>query len=844
MVEQKFNSGMPVIAHLEDFDKNSGGWFERVIFRHRMLVIVACLLATVVLGFFAAQLQVNASFEKMIPSSSPYIKNYLAYKSQLPGLGNSVRIVVENKSGDIYDADYLQALQEVNDTLYLIPGVDRSWMKSLWMPIVRWKEVTEEGIDGGAVMPSDYDGSEQSIQALRRNIMRSGIIGNLVANDSRSSMIVAPLLDTHPQTGKPLDYGDFSKQLEDKIRSLESDKVGIHIVGFSKLVGDLIDGLYSVMLFFGASVLIAGLFVYFYTRCLRSTLLLVGVAVAGVVWLLGLMQLLGYDLDPYSILVPFLIFAIGISHGTQKMNGILQDIGRGTHKYVAARYTFRRLFLTGLTALLTNIVGFAVLVIIDIPVIRDLALTTSIGVAVLIFTKLLLIPVALSYLGVSAKAARIAIAKDQAGEAGRGFLGRVWHGLDRFTERPLATAIIAFSLLVTVLGSAVMMHLKVGDLDPGAPELRPDSRYNRDNAFITRHYGLSSDQFVVIMKTDEDGCRLYTALQSMDKLAWRLNQTPGVQTTQSLAQSVRMISSGMAEGSPKWLSISRDQAITNAAVDAAMISAPGITNQQCSVTPMIAYLADHKADTLSRVLKVSEAFATENNTADGAENPVQFLLAAGNAGIEAATNIEVEKGIITMYLAVYGATALLCLLTFRSWRATVVALIPLLMTTIICKALMVWLGIGLKVATLPVIAVGVGVGVDYALYLLSVQLAVQARGASLAAAYRRSLDFTGRVVALVGLTMAAGVITWAWSPIKFQADMGILLTFMFLWNMLGALVLIPALSYYLLNPTRNAKAGATLDLDESRVEQRPDKPANAARRHALPEPAVRGVPAD
>lgn len=106
MVEQKFNSGMPVIANLEDFDKHSGGWFERVIFRHRMVVIVACLLATVVLGFFATQLQVNASFEKMIPSSSPYIKNYLAYKNQLPGLGNSIRVVVENKTGDIYDADY------------------------------------------------------------------------------------------------------------------------------------------------------------------------------------------------------------------------------------------------------------------------------------------------------------------------------------------------------------------------------------------------------------------------------------------------------------------------------------------------------------------------------------------------------------------------------------------------------------------------------------------------------------------------------------------------------------------------------------------------------------------
>lgn len=556
-----------------------------MIFNNRALVVVACLLATLILGFFASRLEVNASFERMIPSSSPYIKNYLAYKDQLPGLGNSIRVVVSNKQGDIYDPEYLQTLQEVNDKLYLIPGVDRSWMRSLWMPIVRWKEVTEEGIDGGAVMPADYDGSQASIDALRHNVSRAGIMGSLVANDARSSMIMTPLLDINPQTGGPLNYGEFSRQLEEQLRSMESDRIGIHIVGFSKLVGDLIDGLYAVMLFFGASVVIAGLFVYFYTRCLRSTLLLVGIAVAGVVWLLGLMELLGYELDPYSILVPFLIFAIGVSHGTQKMNGILQDIGRGTHKYVAARYTFRRLFLTGLTALLCNIVGFAVLVIIDIPVIRDLAITTSIGVAVLIFTKLLLIPVALSYIGVSKKAARIAIEKDRAGEQNRSFLGHVWQGLDRFTERPWAIGVIALSVGVTAVCSVVMLDLKIGDLDPGAPELRPDSRYNRDSAFITANYGLSSDQFVVIMKTNEDSCRLYQPLQTMDRLAWQLRQTEGVQTTNSLAETVRFFTAGMAEGSGKWLTISRDQAITNASVDAAMISSPGITNQKCSVTP-------------------------------------------------------------------------------------------------------------------------------------------------------------------------------------------------------------------------------------------------------------------
>ncbi|HCF0434384.1 TPA: MMPL family transporter, partial [Pseudomonas aeruginosa] len=146
---------------------------------------------------------------------------------------------------------------------------------------------------------------------------------------------------------------------------------------------------------------------------------------------------------------------------------------------------------------------------------------------------------------------------------------------------------------------------------------------------------------------------------------------------------------------------------------------------------------------------------------------------------------------------------------------------------IICKALMVWLGIGLKVATLPVIAVGVGVGVDYALYLLSVQLAVQERGGSLAVAYRRSLDFTGRVVALIGLTMAAGVVTWAWSPIKFQADMGILLTFMFLWNMLGALILIPALSHFLLRSKTSTESPEKVFGDEGSSSSQAKEQTNA-----------------
>ncbi|HEU4776556.1 MAG TPA: MMPL family transporter [Telluria sp.] len=787
---------MPVVRDLARFDQDSGNALERMVFNHRLLFIVACTIITVVLGYLgASKLGLNASFEKMMPQGQPYIQNYLANKSALRGLGNAVRVVVENPQGDIFDPKYLEVLKQVNDELFLTPGVDRAWMKSMWTPTVRWNEVTEDGFQGGPVMPDAYDGSARSVEQLKINIARAGIVGSLVANNFKSTMIFVPLLDKDPLSGKAIDYAAFSKAIEAKIRSRENGnfKVRIHVVGFAKLIGELLDGMLSVILYFGAAALITTAVIYGYTRCVRSTALVVACSVVAVVWQLGLVAALGFELDPFSILVPFLVFAIGVSHGAQKMNGIMQDVGRGTHLLVAARYTFRRLFLAGLTALLADAVGFAVLMVIDIPVIKDLALTASIGVAVLIFTNLLLLPVLLSYIGVSAAAAARCIRDDSDSEKGRGLIGHLWQTLDRFTERRWAIGAIAVALVLAVGGFIVSLQLKIGDLDPGAPELRRESRYNQDNGFITGNYSLSSDQFAVMIKTPKEGCLKYETLVEADRLAWTLQQLPGVQTTVSLADAVRQVTAGTSEGSAKWLTISRNQDILNYGAQQASTNNPDLFNNDCSLMPVIAYLSDHKAETLERVVRAADKFAREHSHPER-----QFLLAAGSAGIEAATNIVVREANHRMLAYVYAAVIVLCFVTFRNWRAVLVAVLPLALTSILCEALMVSLGMGVKVATLPVIALGVGIGVDYALYLLSVQLAQQRAGASLGEAYKHALQFTGKVVALVGITLAAGVMCWAWSPIKFQADMGILLTFMFIFNMVGALVLIPALSHFLL----------------------------------------------
>lgn len=780
-----------VIGDLKDFDRKSGILAERLLFNNRLIIICLCLFTTLVLGYQALGLSFNAAFEKMIPTSHPYIANFLENRKQLSGMGNTLRIAVEAREGSIFDEEYLDTVRKLGDEVFLLPGVDRPYMKSLWSPAVRWTGVTEDGLDGGPVIPDDYDGSAQSLEQVRINVERSGEIGQLVAENYRSSIILVPLQERIAETGERIDYHALSQRIEQLRDKYESERIAIHITGFAKVVGDLIDGLRQVLVFFAAAIVICTAVLYWYTRCLRSTLLVVICSLVAVVWLLGLLPTLGYELDPYSVLVPFLVFAIGMSHGAQKMNGIMQDVGRGTHKLVAARYTFRRLFLAGLTALLADAVGFAVLMVIDIQVIQDLAITASIGVAVLIFTNLVLLPILLSYTGVSPIAAQRSL-KAELMEADDPLHRKhpFWAFLDLFTRRGWATFAVALGVVFGVVGLTFSFQLKIGDTDPGAPELRADSRYNQDNAFMVANYAASSDVYIVMVKTPQYACAHYSTLSAVDALERELQQLPGVETTSSLAGLAKVAHAGMNEGSMKWFEVPRSQDMLNAIITRAPRE---MFNQNCDLLTVYAYLKDHKADTLTSVVNTVEAFAAKYGSDD-----IRFLNAAGNAGIEAATNIVVKKANVQMLLLVYAAVIVLAFITFRSWRAVICAVVPLMITSVLCEALMVWLNIGVKVATLPVIALGVGIGVDYALYVMTVTLAHLRAGRSLSEAYYQALIFTGKVVVLTGITLGIAVATWVWSPIKFQADMGILLAFMFVWNMLGALILLPALGYFLL----------------------------------------------
>ncbi|MFT4725011.1 MAG: putative RND superfamily exporter protein, partial [Colwellia sp.] len=289
---------------------------EAIVFNYRAIVMVIIALVIVALTYQATMVKPEASFTKMIPSSHHYVSNFLKYRKELADLGNVVRIVVESNEGDIFNAEFQEVLKQVNDEVFYIPGVNRDGLKSIWTPNVRWQEVTEEGFAGGTIIPNGYDGSDQMIQQIKANVLKSGQVGIVVANNFKSAIILAPLQDINPDTGLPIDYRELSSLLEKNIRDkYSSDLVTIRIVGFAKVVGDLIDGALQVVAFFALAVLITFVLLWLYSRCLRSTFAVLLFSIFAVLCQLGILNLLGFGINPYSMLVPFLVFAIGVSHG-------------------------------------------------------------------------------------------------------------------------------------------------------------------------------------------------------------------------------------------------------------------------------------------------------------------------------------------------------------------------------------------------------------------------------------------------------------------------------------------------------------------------------------------------
>ncbi|TNF99736.1 MAG: RND family transporter [Gammaproteobacteria bacterium] len=769
---------------------------ERAIFGHRVLVIVLFLIATVLLGYSVTRLKVDAGFSKLLPLKHEYMQPFQKYRDEFGG-ANRIVVALTVAEGDIFTPEFFSVLKKATDEVFFIPGVDRARVSSLFTPNVRFTEVVEDGISGGNVVPADFQPTPEGLAKVRENLLKSDYVGRLVANDFSGAIISASLLEIDPKTGEKLDYIQVAQSMEDRIRKrYQSHAVvvdvatseiglGVHIIGFAKVIGDIHKGAAAVKLFFLVAFILTTLFVYLYMQSGRLTIITSLCSLMAVIWQLGLLPLFGYGIDPMSILVPFLVFAIAVSHAMQMVSAVRAEFFTGKNAEDAARASFRRLLIPGGIALISDTVGFLTILFIEIEIIREMAITASLGVAIIILTNLILLPVLLSYVRFDDTYRARLIKRAE-------LLAPVWDVLAVIARRKPAAIAIVIGGLLALFGFWKGSDIRIGDLHRGVPEFHADSTYNLDTKVITDKFSIGVDVLSVIVETKKDGCIDYDVMSNIDQFAWAMNNVDGVQSVISLAGIAKGINAGWNEGSLKWRELSRNQHMMVQSV-AYVPTSSGLLNRDCSVMPVLIFTEDHKAETISRVIDAVKHY--RNNYAT---NQVKYLLASQNIGVMAATNEAVEAAQFPILAYVFLAIIVLCVLTFRSFRAMICIVIPLGVVSLLSYALMTYLEIGLKVNTLPVVALGVGIGVDYGIYIFSRLLDLMKQGMPFRSALRLTLAVTGTGVVFTAIILALGVATWIYSDLKFQADMGIMLTFMFLMNMLGAILLLPALAAWLL----------------------------------------------
>jgi len=767
---------------------------ESLVFRHRILVIIAFALITIFMGYSASHLKIDAGFTKLVPMEHEFMKTYVRHQKEFGG-ANKILVALAPKKGDIFTPEFFTAIQKVTEEVFFLPGVDRSRVISIFTPNARFTEVTEEGFAGGSLVPADFSPTPEFLQKVRTNLLKSTHIGRLVAKDFTAALIKTDLMEIDPQTGEKLNLLNVAERLEDIRTKYQTENIDIHIIGFAKVMGDMTDGAARVVLFFGIAFLVTALLVYFYTLSLRRTGVLLGVALIAVIWQLGLLPLMGFGIDPMGILVPFLVFAIAISHGVQMVSANSAGLFAGKTPLEAAKTSFSSLLIPGLTALATDTIGFATIFLIKIRIIQEMAMTAGIGVAVIILTNLILLPVVLSY--VSANERYREKLKRKAA-----LMAPIWSKLSGVASRPVAAGIIGLCLLLALLGAWKAGDIKIGDTQSGVPELRPDSRYNLDTAFITKKFAIGVDIMSIFIEGGEADAGVNCEnLTEVDDFEWFLANIDGVVYTVSLAKYLRYANAGWNEGSPFWRVLPTNQP-SIASCFLGISSASGLMNADVSVMPIYLFTRDHKAETISRIVAAARKYRDDHPVLS---NKLKIALMGNNVGVMAATNEEVQASQTPILLYVYGAVILFCLIAFRSIRAVLCILLPLGLVSLLGYALMAILGIGLKVNTLPIVALGVGVGVDYGIYIYASFNSILNRGESFRNAYEKTLDITGNGVLVTALSLAIGVATWIWSPLQFQADMGLLLTFLFLVNMLGAVFVLPALAAWLLRGKNTAE---------------------------------------
>ncbi len=750
----------------------------RFILRWRVVVLIVILAVTGFFGYQAAQIDVKSPLIDLFPETHPYVETYTKYAGVFGGASRVV-IQIEVKEGDIFEKEALQKVRRITKELELLDGINNYQVLSLAQRKV--KELKIDAVRGFRAVPVMWPKvpeTDEEIEELRHRIYTNRrIFGTLVSLDSKATLIVGGFFE------KKLDPLEAYRQIEKIVDRERDQNTVISVIGRPVMLGTILSRSSQLIWLFALTVLSILLVLLIYFRDLRGVVVPLCTALVSALWGIGFLSTLKLNFDTLVIVVPFIISARALSHSVQMVKRYIEEYIRHLDKQEAAAATFGGLFKPGIVAIVTDAAGVMLVLLTPIPLLQKLAIMGGFWVISIIVSDMLLNPILLSFLP----------APSVEKQTRKRLMDRILARVAGWTLGRQRWWILSVTVVVFVIGFLFARTLVVGDVHPGTPMLWPDSKYNQDTARIAEKFR-NTEEFTVVVEGDtRDAIKNPEVLRAMEAFQHHMEEIPEVGATSSLADLLPGIIAILHGSDPKWELIPDDPRETGFFLEMIYTSSePGdlvrlvtIDSQNANITM---YLRDHKGETLRKVVEHAKEFI-DNNPIPGAK----FRMAGGYGGLLAAINEEVTKHQAQVTILAFGIIFLFCALAYRSLLAGLFFLVPLAVSNYLTYALMGARGIGLDVNSLPVVAVGVGLGVDYGLYVIGRLQEEFQRSQNIQTAIVTALGTAGKAVIFTASTMVFGVVFWSFSFLRFQADMGTMLLFWMIISMLGGLILLPTL---------------------------------------------------
>jgi hypothetical protein len=758
-------------------------WFSHGLIRYRFGFLGLCLIITL---FFSYQLK-NLSFKTNIGDFYPLKHPYLAIQNRLTeifGGLNQISLAIAVGEGTIINPATLDKVWQITNQLYLTEGINAGRVVSLSARKVKNVEANEEGFKTEWLM-HDPPKSAQELEILKARILKNPLVyGPLVSKDFKATLIQADFESN-------VSSREIFKVLQGIQKQFQDSNHAVYISGQPVLQGWLdfylprMSGLF-VMTLVAMSWVLFNAF-----KSKRGVFLPLLSAFMATIWGLGITVMCGYKLTPATVLAPFLVFALGTSHCVQFIKRYYEYMSKHkTNSKAAAIKITRNLFVPAFTGLLTDGIAPFTLFFVPLGMVKSLAVAIGFGILSIFFSTVILVPNLLSFMK---PPKRLEVIKEERTTLTNRVLG--YFANLAVKKRSRWVVIVAFCILtfISLWGTSQMV---VGDKKPGTSLLYANSPYNRGEKFISANFATTDPYYIFVSGKHEDALLSTQVLKEMDSLQRYLEkEVKGVGRTLSLVEYVKGMNMVMYAGERREFRIpDQDKTVAEYVFLYSLTGFPGdfdpVVNPNYQYANIKVDLRDHKADTINEVLEKTEEWIKRQHKSQ----EVDFSYAGGTIGMLAAVN-QTVKPMLSANSLVTAGLVLACLIVAYGWvLGAGILFLPLIFRTVLLFGILGFLKIGLTAEIIPVVALGIGFGDDFGIYILSrVMDELKEGGDGLAKALIEAMSTSGKAVFFTGLSLTLGIATWMFSPILMQARLGALLSFLILFNVIGTLMVLPSM---------------------------------------------------